>query len=108
LRQSSLKNVEEKIPHVVYRLGALMLEEVVERISEPTQKNTIYVEGKLARYRDTANLRFIGRFGGEVVREWRRYSIEGEGGYCPLDEKLGARVCRILPADDLSAIVIRR
>jgi hypothetical protein len=93
LRQSSLKEVEEKILQFVYRLGALMLEEVVEKISEPTQENTIYVEGKLARYRGTGSLRLITRFGSKLVRKRRRYYLEGEGGYCPLDEKLGVQGC---------------
>jgi len=91
--QSSLKDVEEKILQFVYRLGALMLEDVVEHISEPTQENRISVDGKLARYRDTANLRLITRFGSTLVRRRRRYYIEGEGGYCPLDEKLGVQGC---------------
>ena len=93
LGQSSLKEVEEKILQFVYRLGALMLEEIVEKLSEPTMENRIYVEGKEARYRDTANLRLITRFGSEVLRKRRRYFIEGEGGYCPLDEKLGVGGC---------------
>ena len=93
LGESNLKEVEEKILEFIHRLGALMLEEVVEHVSEPTQENTIYADGKLARYRDTANLRFLTRFGSEVVRARRRYDIEGEGGYCPLDEKLGVTGC---------------
>lgn len=70
-----------------------MIEEVVEKVSEPTRENRIYVDAKPARYRDTANLRLITRFGNEVVRKRRRYYIEGEGGYCPLDEKLGVDEC---------------
>jgi hypothetical protein len=93
LGRVSMKEVEEKVVEFVYRLGALMVEEVVEKIDEPTQENTIYVDGKLARYRETANLRLITRFGSQVERRRRRYYIEGQGGYCPLDEKLGVEGC---------------
>ena len=89
-----LKEVEERVLGFVHQIGALMIEEIVERVGEPTQENTITVDGLRARYRGQENLRFISRFGSEVVKSRRRYHVEGEGSYCPLDEKLGVSGCR--------------
>jgi len=74
----------------VNTLGHFLEETVVERIKEPTRENTLWVEGKKAVYKNTENLRFISRFGRELVRSKRTYKVKGERGcYAPLDEKLG-------------------
>jgi len=92
---TSLKEVEEKIVEFVYRIGHMMLEEVVQSVAEPTIENRLEVEGKAARYKDTQNMRFKNRFGKEIIRKRRRYSVEGEEkSYFPLDEKLGLDQCR--------------
>jgi len=73
----------------------MMLEEVVHSVTEPTIENRLEVEGKAARYKDTQNMRFKNRFGKEIIRKRRRYSVEGEDrSYFPLDEKLGLDQCR--------------
>ena len=95
LGETSLKEAEEKIVEFVYRIGHMMLEEVVHSVTEPTIENRLVVEGKAARYKDTQNMRFKNRFGKEIIRKRRRYSVEGEDkSYFPLDEKLGLDQCR--------------
>lgn len=85
-----LKKAEERIVQFIYRIGHMMLEQVVHSVQEPTIENRLEVEGKVAIYKDMQNMRFKNRFGEEIVRKRRRYAIAGEAtGYYPLDEKLG-------------------
>ncbi len=93
-RGIGLKEVEERILEYVNQLGGLMVQEVVERVSEPLTENRVYVEGEEAVYDQSRNLRFRNRFGGETVRKRRCYKFLGKrGGYYPLDEKLGLDKC---------------
>jgi hypothetical protein len=92
--ETSLKEAEEKILDHVNRLGQIMVDEVVERVSEPVYENRVVVEGEEALYSGTRNLRFINRFGGVTVKPRRCYKYtQRGGGYYPLDEKLGIDRC---------------
>ena len=93
-RRIGLKEVEERILEYVNRIGALMVEEVVEGVREPHYENRVYVEGQEAVFDQKRNLRFRNRFGGQTVRSRRCYKFLGErGGYYPLDELLGLDKC---------------
>jgi len=85
-----LKETEEKIVEFINQIGHLLLNNVVEGIKEPVMENHIIVDGKDAYYRNMQNLRFRNRFGLEIIRSRRAYSIKEQSkGYYPLDEKLG-------------------
>ena len=89
-----LKEAEEKIVEFINKIGHLLLEDVVEAIKEPVLENHIILDGKNAFYKDMQNLRFRNRFGQEIIRSRRAYSVEGQSkGYYPLDEKLGMDKC---------------
>jgi len=90
----TLFEVEQEIVAFINRIGNLLLTEVVEHVQEPTQENTVWVEGKRAVYKQMENLRIRNRFGHEIVRRRRAYYIpEQRSGYYPLDEKLGMQMC---------------
>ena len=89
-----LKEAEEKIVEFINKIGHLLLEDVVEAIKEPVLENHIILDGKNAFYKDMQNLRFRNRFGQEIIRSRRAYSVEGQSkGYYPLDEKFGMDKC---------------
>ncbi len=89
-----LKEVEERILEYVNKIGGLMVQEVVDRVSEPLFENRVYVEGQEAVYDGGRNLRFRNRFGGQTVRRRSCYKfLHKRGGYYPLDEKLGMDKC---------------
>ncbi len=89
-----LKEAEERILEQVNRFGQIMVGEVAEGVSEPVYENRVVVEGKVAVYDGMRNMRFINRFGGITERPRRCYKYLGhEGGYYPLDEKLGVDRC---------------
>lgn len=89
-----LKEVEERIQQYLNRLGALMVQEVVNGVAEPISENRVWVAGEEARFEQRRPLRFRNRFGGQTVRVRRCYRYRGRpGGYCPLDEKLGLDRC---------------
>jgi ribosomal protein L21E len=93
--RKSLFEVEKEIVRFINKIGNLLLTEVVEKVEEPTQENTIWVEGKKAVYKQMENLRIRNRFGEEIVKKRRTYYIpEEKKGYYPLDEKLGIDLCR--------------
>jgi hypothetical protein len=86
----SLKQVEERIVEYLNRIGQIMVDEVVQRISEPVKENRVMANGEEAVFDGERNLRFLNRFGGQTVRLRRCYKyVNKEGGYYPLDEKLG-------------------
>lgn len=90
-----LKSAEIRIVEFINKLGHLLLNEVIDKIREPVLENQVIVDGKKAKYHDMQNLRFIDRFGKEIIRNRRRYTIENESkGYYPLDEKLGMDKCK--------------
>ena len=90
----SLFEVEQEIVAFINRIGNLLLTEVIEQVHEPTQENTVWVEGKRAVYKQMENLRIRNRFGDEIVRRRRTYHVPKEcSGYYPLDEKLGMERC---------------
>ncbi len=90
----SLKEAEEKVLEHVNRLGQIMVDEVVERVSEPVYENRVVVEGEEAVYDGMRNMRFINRFGGVTLKSRRCYKyLKQQGGYYPLDEKLGVDRC---------------
>lgn len=90
-----LKEVEERILEFVNRIGDLMVQEVVESISEPFSENRVWVAEQEAVFDGKRSLRFRNRFGGITVRPRRCYKyLHREGGYYPLDERLGMDRCR--------------
>ena len=93
-RGIGLKEVEERILEYVNQIGALMVQEVVDRVREPCVENRVYVDGQEAVYDKSRNLRFRNRFGGQTVRRRRCYKfLHKRGGYYPLDELLGMDKC---------------
>jgi hypothetical protein len=88
--EMSLKQTEERIVEYVNRIGQILLNEVIKGISEPVRENRVMVNGEEAVFDGERNLRFLNRFGGETVRLRRCYKyVNKEGGWYPLDEKLG-------------------
>jgi hypothetical protein len=93
-RQIGLKEVEERILRFVNRIGDLMMQEVLEGISEPFSENRVWVEGEEAVFDQVRTLRFLNRFGGVTERKRRCYKyLHRKGGYYPLDERLGTDKC---------------
>ena len=75
-------------------IGDEMVQEVVAGLTEPTTANQITVSGEVAVFERVRNLRFINRFGEEVVRARRCYRYRDRaGGVAPLDMKLGIDGC---------------
>ena len=94
LSEMSLKEVEERILQFLNRIGQIMTDDVVEKVKEPTEENTLFVDDEVAKYHEMRRVRFINRFGGETVRLRRCYRYKNKGGgYYPLDEKLGLDLC---------------
>jgi len=92
--QMSFAEAEEEILRYTNEVGALMVQEVVDGLSEPVVENRIVAGGKEAVYDGKRNLRFINRFGKVTVRQRRCYKyVDDEGGYYPLDVKLRMEVC---------------
>jgi len=93
-RQIGLKEVEERILQFINRIGDLMMQEVLEGISEPFTENRVWVQGEEAVFDQVRTLRFLNRFGGVTERRRRCYKyLHRKGGYYPLDEKLGVEKC---------------
>ena len=75
-------------------IGDAMVQEVVAGLAEPTSANQITVGGEVAVFERVRNLRFINRFGEEVVQPRRCYRYRNRaGGVAPLDVKLGIDGC---------------
>jgi hypothetical protein len=79
--QLAFIDAERKILEFVNKLGHFLSEKVLEQVAEPSQENTLWVDGKKAVYKNMGNLRFISRFGDIIVRNRRTYKIEGESPY---------------------------
>jgi len=91
----NLKKAEEKIVEFINRFGHYLFQEVTNNCQEPVIEDRVIVNEKKAKYHSMRNLRFIDRFGHEIIRSRRCYTIEGQSaGYYPLDEKLGMDKCR--------------
>ena len=87
-----LQEAEAKILEMVNWIGDEMVQEVVAGLAEPTSANQITVGGEVAVFERVRNLRFINRFGEEVVHPRRCYR-DRSGGVAPLDVKLGIDGC---------------
>jgi len=89
-----LKEVESRVVEFVNRVGALLLDRVVQEVQDPLTENRIWVDGKQGLYKGDTSVRFINRFGATVSRNRRGYQVEGKKGrWYPLDEKLGLHRC---------------
>ena len=66
-----LQEAEAKILEMVNWIGDAMVQEVVTGLDEPTSANRITVGGEVAVFERVRNLRFINRFGEEVVTTMR-------------------------------------
>ena len=89
-----LQDAEAKILEMVNWIGDAMVQEVVAGLEEPTCANQITVGGEVAVFERVRNLRFINRFGEEVVHARRCYRYrDRSGGVAPLDVKLGIDGC---------------
>lgn len=53
---SSLKEAEERILQFVNRVGQVMTDDVVKNIKEPTEENTLVVDGEVAKYHEMRSL----------------------------------------------------
>jgi hypothetical protein len=92
--RSSLEQVEQRILSFLYELGQRLESEVLSRLEEPTQENSVRVGERTAVYSGKRNLRFRNRFGGTVVLPRRCYKYrDGQGGWSPMEEKLGLDRC---------------
>ncbi len=93
-REIGLKEVEERILQYINRIGNLMVQEVLEEVSEPFSENRVWVDGEEAVFDQVRTLRFLNRFGGVTERKRRCYKyLRRKGGYYPLDEQLGIDKC---------------
>ena len=91
----TFKKAEEKIVEFINKFGHFLFQEVASNCKEPVMEDRVIVNGKKAKYHSMRNLRFIDRFGQEIIRSRRCYTVEGQStGYYPLDEKLGMDKCR--------------
>ena len=89
-----LQDAEARILEMVNWIGDAMMQEVVAGLDEPTYANQITVGGEVAVFERVRNLRFINRFGEEVVRPRRCYRYrDRDGGVAPLDVQLGIDGC---------------
>lgn len=89
-----LKEVEQRIVEFVNRIGSMLVDEVVEGVSDPVTENRVWVDGEKALYKGESTLSFLNRFGQTVKRRRRGYRIDGAAGrWYPLDEKLGLHAC---------------
>ena len=89
-----LDEAEGQILEMVNWIGDTMVQEVVAGLAEPTSANQITIGGEVAVFERVRNLRFINRFGEEVVRPRRCYRYRDRaGGVAPLDAKLGIDGC---------------
>ncbi len=94
LGKCTFEQVEERILQFIYELGRALEEEILQGVQEPTIENSLRVGERRAVYSGKRNLRFLNRFGGEVVLPRRCYKFVTEaGGWIPLDEKLGLDRC---------------
>jgi hypothetical protein len=94
LGQYTFEQVEERILKLLYELGQRLEQEIVQGLQEPTIENCVRVGERTAVYSGKRNLRFLNRFGAEVILPRRCYKFrEGGGGWIPLDEKLGLDRC---------------
>jgi hypothetical protein len=73
-RQIGLRKVEERILQFINRIGDLMVQEVLEGVSEPFSENRVWVEGEEAVFDQVRVLRFRNRFGRTTERKGRCYS----------------------------------
>ncbi len=90
----TLEQVEGRILRFLYGLGQALEQEVLSGVQEPTVENSLRVGERTAVYSGMRNRRFRNRFGGEVVLPRRCYKFhDTEGGWSPLDEKLGLDRC---------------
>ena len=89
-----MRTPKAKILEMVNWIGDEMVQEVVAGLAEPTSANQITVGGEVAVFERVRNLRFINRFGEEVVHPRRCYRYrDRSGGVAPLDVKLGMDRC---------------
>ena len=94
LGRCSFEQVEERILKFLYELGQGLEQEIFQGLQEPTNENSVHVGERTAVYAGKRNLRFLNRFGGEVILPRRCYKLrDGGGGWIPLDEKLGLDRC---------------
>ena len=94
LGRCNFEQVEQQILQFVYELGQALEKEVLSVVREPTVENSVRVGERRALYSGMRNLRFRNRFGGTVVLPRRCYKFrDGQGGWSPLEEKLGLDRC---------------
>ena len=98
-----LQEAEAKILEMVNWIGDAMVQEVVAGLAEPTSANQITVDGEVAVFERVRNVRFINRFGEEVVQPRRcyRYRNRSRRRGAAGCEARDRRVLRILTADDV-------
>ena len=90
----TFEQAEQRILRFVHELGQALEQEVLGGVREPTVENSLRVGERTAVYSGMRNLRFRNRFGAIVVLRRRCYKYrDGQGGYSPLEEKLGLDRC---------------
>jgi hypothetical protein len=93
----SFMEAERCIQEFLNSLGTLMDQEVLNGVKEPVEENRVEVEGAEVVYEKNSPLSFIARWGERVSINRRRYKFvdpQRQGGWCPLDEKLGLDRCK--------------
>lgn len=91
---ADLLEVERRIVEFTNTVGGLVTQEVIESVAEPVVHNEFVVNGAVARYKDKDRMRLRTGLGAIVSRTLRRNQVEGRnGGYYPLDERLGLGHC---------------
>ena len=83
LGNCTFEQVEERILKFLYELGQGLEQEIVQGLQEPTVENSLRVGERTAVYSGKRNLRFLNRFGGEVIlpRRCYKFVMMGVGGH---------------------------
>ena len=71
----NLMKAEKKIVDFINKFGHYLFQEVASNCKEPIMEDRMIVNGKKAKYHSMRNLRFKDRFGQEIIRSRRCYTV---------------------------------
>ena len=75
-----LKEAEERVVAFVNKMGGLLVERIVDAVSEPMVENRVWVDEKQALYKESSPMRHISRFATVISRSRCGYQTAGERG----------------------------